>query len=242
MVDLVHGFARHSGRLPGPCRRKAVRAAAASVASPAMRMSALFLRTLREDPADAEVDSHRLLAAGGLHPPGRRPASTPGCRSGSGCCTRSRRSCARRWTGPAPRRCRCRSRSRSSSGSAPAATRTTATSCSASPTARTPAYCLSPTAEEVITTLVAQEYGSYRDLPVNLYQINWKYRDEIRPRFGLLRGREFLMKDAYSFDLDADGPARAATSRCTTRTTACSSGAGSRSGRSRRSRARSAAT
>ena len=66
-------------------------------------------------------------------------------------------------------------------------------------------YCLSPTAEEVVTTLVAQEYGSYRDLPVNLYQINWKYRDELRPRFGLLRGREFLMKDAYSFDLDLDG-------------------------------------
>jgi prolyl-tRNA synthetase len=66
-------------------------------------------------------------------------------------------------------------------------------------------YCLSPTAEEVITTLVAQEYGSYRDLPVNLYQINWKYRDELRPRFGLLRGREFLMKDAYSFDADLDG-------------------------------------
>ena len=66
-------------------------------------------------------------------------------------------------------------------------------------------YCLSPTAEEVVTTIVAQEYGSYRDLPVNLYQINWKYRDELRPRFGLLRGREFLMKDAYSFDADADG-------------------------------------
>src|SRR5512142_1650795 len=66
-------------------------------------------------------------------------------------------------------------------------------------------YCLSPTAEEVITTIVAQEYGSYRDLPVNLYQINWKYRDELRPRFGLLRCREFLMKDAYSFDLDAEG-------------------------------------
>ncbi len=66
-------------------------------------------------------------------------------------------------------------------------------------------YCLSPTAEEVVTTLVAEEYGSYRDLPLNLYQIHWKYRDELRPRFGLLRGREFLMKDAYSFDLDLDG-------------------------------------
>ena len=56
-----------------------------------------------------------------------------------------------------------------------------------------------------MTTIVAQEYTSYRDLPVNLYQINWKYRDELRPRFGLLRGREFLMKDAYSFDADLDG-------------------------------------
>jgi prolyl-tRNA synthetase len=66
-------------------------------------------------------------------------------------------------------------------------------------------YCLAPTAEEVVTTLVAGEYTSYRDLPVNLYQIQWKFRDELRPRFGLLRGREFLMKDAYSFDTDLDG-------------------------------------
>ena len=64
---------------------------------------------------------------------------------------------------------------------------------------------LGPTHEEVVTPLVAQEFGSYRDLPVNLYQIEWKYRDEFRPRFGLLRGREFLMKDAYSFDRDEDG-------------------------------------
>jgi prolyl-tRNA synthetase len=66
-------------------------------------------------------------------------------------------------------------------------------------------FCLAPTAEEVVTTVVAGEYGSYRDLPVNLYQIGWKYRDELRPRFGLLRTREFLMKDAYSFDADLDG-------------------------------------
>jgi len=64
---------------------------------------------------------------------------------------------------------------------------------------------LGPTHEEVVTPLVAGEFGSYRDLPVNLYQIEWKYRDEFRPRFGLLRGREFLMKDAYSFDRDEDG-------------------------------------
>jgi prolyl-tRNA synthetase len=64
---------------------------------------------------------------------------------------------------------------------------------------------LGPTQEEAVTPLVAAEYSSYRDLPVNLYQIEWKYRDEFRPRFGLLRGREFLMKDAYSFDRDDDG-------------------------------------
>src|SRR5581483_1049832 len=66
-------------------------------------------------------------------------------------------------------------------------------------------FALAPTAEEVITVTAAGEYGSYRDLPVNLYQINWKYRDELRPRFGLLRSREFLMKDAYSFDADIEG-------------------------------------
>ncbi len=60
-------------------------------------------------------------------------------------------------------------------------------------------FCLGPTHEEVITTLVRNELRSYKQLPVSLYQIQTKYRDEIRPRFGLLRGREFIMKDAYSF-------------------------------------------
>ena len=62
--------------------------------------------------------------------------------------------------------------------------------------------CLGPTHEEVITDLARREVRSYRDLPVNLYQIQTKFRDEIRPRFGLMRGREFIMKDAYSFDVD----------------------------------------
>ncbi len=62
--------------------------------------------------------------------------------------------------------------------------------------------CLAPTAEEVITDLVRKDVKSYKQLPLNLYQIHWKFRDEIRPRFGLMRGREFLMKDAYSFDKD----------------------------------------
>ncbi len=64
---------------------------------------------------------------------------------------------------------------------------------------------LGPTHEEVVTPLVAGDLPSYRDLPVNLYQVEWKYRDEFRPRFGLLRVREFLMKDAYSFDRDEEG-------------------------------------
>ncbi|MBI2092220.1 MAG: proline--tRNA ligase [Deltaproteobacteria bacterium] len=60
-------------------------------------------------------------------------------------------------------------------------------------------FCIGPTHEEVITDLVRREIKSYRDLPKNLYQINTKYRDEVRPRFGLMRGREFIMKDGYSF-------------------------------------------
>jgi prolyl-tRNA synthetase len=63
-------------------------------------------------------------------------------------------------------------------------------------------YCFGPTHEEVITDLVRREVHSYRQLPLNLYQIQTKFRDEIRPRFGLIRGREFIMKDGYSFDLD----------------------------------------
>jgi prolyl-tRNA synthetase len=66
-------------------------------------------------------------------------------------------------------------------------------------------YCLGPTHEEVITDLVRRDVRSYRDLPLNLYQIQTKFRDEIRPRFGLMRGREFTMKDAYSFDATEGG-------------------------------------
>lgn len=66
-------------------------------------------------------------------------------------------------------------------------------------------YCLAPTHEELITTLVRNELRSYKQLPVNLYQIQNKYRDEIRPRFGLMRSREFVMQDSYSFDTDQKG-------------------------------------
>jgi prolyl-tRNA synthetase len=66
-------------------------------------------------------------------------------------------------------------------------------------------FCLGPTHEEMITTLVRNEVRSYRDLPLRLYQIQNKYRDEIRPRFGVMRAREFIMKDLYSFDRDQEG-------------------------------------
>ena len=168
-----------------------------------MRMSALFLRTLRDDPADADIESHRLLlragyirrVASGIYswlPLGKRVLSTiEGIvrdemdETGAQEVLLPIAQPLELWAktgrdvmyGPLMFRLQDRKEA---------------------------AFCLSPTAEEAITTLVAGEYSSYRDLPVNLYQINWKYRDELRPRFGLLRAREFLMKDAYSFHTDAD--------------------------------------
>ncbi|MEL6437367.1 MAG: proline--tRNA ligase, partial [Pseudomonadota bacterium] len=69
-----------------------------------------------------------------------------------------------------------------------------------------------PTNEEMVTEIFRSYVRSYKDLPLNLYHIQWKFRDEVRPRFGVMRGREFLMKDAYSFDLDYEG-AKAAYNR-----------------------------
>src|SRR5512132_14335 len=65
-------------------------------------------------------------------------------------------------------------------------------------------FCLGPTHEEIVTDLVRRSVRSYRELPINLYQIQTKFRDEVRPRFGLMRGREFIMKDAYSFHTDIE--------------------------------------
>lgn len=70
-------------------------------------------------------------------------------------------------------------------------------------------FCLGATHEEVVTDFVRKDVKSYRDLPVTLYQVQTKFRDEIRPRFGLMRGREFVMKDAYSFDVDNEGAQKA---------------------------------
>ncbi|MHA1559547.1 MAG: proline--tRNA ligase [Alphaproteobacteria bacterium] len=74
------------------------------------------------------------------------------------------------------------------------------------------AMLFGPTAEEVVTDIFRTHVRSYRDLPLNLYNIQWKFRDEVRPRFGVMRGREFLMKDAYSFDIDFEA-SRAAYNR-----------------------------
>src|SRR5436305_9101146 len=162
-----------------------------------MRMSRLFLRTLRDDPADADVDSYRLLVRAGYI---RRVSS--GIYSWLPLGQRVLRNVAQivreemdaagaqEVTLPIAQPLELWQRSGRDAAYGPLMFRL-------HDRKETP-YCLSPTAEELITSLVAGEYSSYRDLPVNLYQINWKYRDELRPRFGLLRGREFLMKDAYS--------------------------------------------
>ena len=83
-------------------------------------------------------------------------------------------------------------------------------------------FFIQPTAEEVITDIARQELRSYRALPVNFYQIQTKFRDERRPRFGVMRGREFTMKDAYSFDRDVEAAAAELPSACTTPTCASS--------------------
>src|SRR3954464_13849624 len=168
-----------------------------------MRMSSLFLRTLRDDPADAEVDSHRLLVRGGYI---RRVAS--GIYSwlplGSRVLHKAEQivreemdaAGAQETVLPIMQPLELWERSGRDAAYGPMMFRLQ--------DRKETGFALAPTAEEVITTMVAGEDSSYRDLPVNLYQINWKYRDEIRPRFGLLRGREFLMKDAYSFHPDVD--------------------------------------
>ncbi len=165
-----------------------------------LRMSTLFLRTLREDPVDAEVPSHRLLVRAGYI---RRAA--PGIYSWLPLGYRVLRNIERivreemdamgaqevhfpallprepyeatnRWTDYRDGIFRLKDRKGDD-------------------------YLLGPTHEEMFTLLVKDLYSSYKDLPVSLYQIQTKYRDEPRPRAGILRGREFVMKDSYSFDV-----------------------------------------
>jgi prolyl-tRNA synthetase len=171
------------------------------------RLSTLFLRTLREDPADAEVDSHKLLVRAGYI---RR--SGPGIFSWLplGLMVKSKiekiireemaaagsqevhfpallpkepYEATGRWEEYGENIFRLKDRKEAD-------------------------YLLAPTHEEVFTLLVKDLYNSYKDLPLSIYQIQIKYRDEARPRAGLLRGREFVMKDAYSFDIDDEGLAK----------------------------------
>ncbi len=168
-----------------------------------MRMSRLFLRTLRDDPAGADIASHRLLlragcirqVASGMYawlPLGQRVLTKVAQ------IVREEMDAAgaQEMTMPITQPLELWERSGRNEAYGPLMFRLE--------DRKEAKFCLSPTAEEVITTIVAGEFESYRDLPVNLYQINWKYRDELRPRFGLLRAREFLMKDAYSFHVDID--------------------------------------
>ncbi|HEX4776505.1 MAG TPA: proline--tRNA ligase [Acidimicrobiia bacterium] len=169
-----------------------------------MRMSRLFSRTLRDDPADAEVDSHRLLVragyirkvASGIYawlPLGERVLQAE-----SGIVRDEMdRAGAQEIVLPIAQPLELWERSGRDAAYGPLMFRLE--------DRKETRFCLSPTAEEAVTALVAADASSYRDLPFVLYQVNWKYRDELRPRFGLLRAREFLMKDAYSFDADVDG-------------------------------------
>lgn len=168
------------------------------------RLSTLFVRTLRDDPAEAEVPSHRLLVRAGYirrAAPGgytwlplgmrvlqrveqivREEMNAIGAQEVHfpALLPRDPYDASGRWTDYGPNLFRLQDR-------------------------RGVDYLLGPTHEEMFTLLVKDLYGSYKDLPVWLYQIQTKYRDEARPRAGLLRGREFVMKDSYSFDLDDDG-------------------------------------
>lgn len=171
------------------------------------RMSSLFLRTLREDPADAEVPSHRLLVRAGyvrrVAPGGfswlplglrvlrniervvREEMNAMGAQEIQfpALLPREPYEATNRWTEYGPNIFRLKDRKGAD-------------------------YLLGPTHEELFALTVKGEYSSYKDYPVTLYQIQTKYRDEARPRAGILRGREFLMKDSYSFDLDDEGLAR----------------------------------
>jgi len=169
-----------------------------------MRMTDLFVPTLRDDPADAEIASHRLLLRAGFV---RRVTS--GVYSMLPLALRVMRTIEAVVRGEME-----------AAGSIEVRVPIVLPAEPWKATGRWQAYgnevfkledrhgremMLGPTQEEVFAPLVAADLPSYRDLPINLFQVEWKYRDEKRPRFGLLRGREFLMKDAYSFDRDEAG-------------------------------------
>ena len=167
-----------------------------------MRLSTYPVKTLRDVPADAEVVSHQLMLRASLI---RRLAAGMYTWLPIGP-ARAAQGREHRPRGNEPRR-RVRSAdadhaARRAVGRNPAAGTSSARNCCASRTGTTGSFCYGPTHEEVITDIARRELKSYRQLPVNFYQIQTKFRDEIRPRFGVMRAREFTMKDAYSFHLD----------------------------------------
>src|SRR5918994_1734550 len=169
-----------------------------------MRVSRLFARTLREDPAEAEVPSHRLLLRAAFI---RKVAAGIYTTMPLGLRTMSKIE-------------RVVREEMDAAGSQELRMPIVLPAEPWKATGRWDAYgdlifrlkdrhgrefVLGPTQEEVVAELAQHELPSYRDLPSNVYQVEWKYRDEFRPRYGLLRGREFLMKDAYSLDRDEVG-------------------------------------
>ena len=188
-----------------------------------MRWTQTLIPTLREAPADAEIVSHKLLLraglirklAGGVYTflplAARAPQGGADCPRGNG-------------PGRGDRGAHARAPAAGNLGAE--RSRRNREQCFVQGKGQLRRqWFLSPTAEEVITTLAANEINSYRQLPKNLYQISVKFRDEIRPRFGLMRAKEFIMKDAYSFDTTDEG-AMATTKKCMTPTRASSRGAG----------------
>lgn len=168
------------------------------------RMSALYAPTLKEDPADAEIPSHRLLLRGGFIrktasglysylPLGWRVLSKIEAIIREEMDASGAQECLLPILGPTT----LWEESGRISQYGPELMRLS--------DRHERAFVLGPTHEEVMTDLVRHELRSYKELPLNLYQISTKFRDELRPRFGLMRGREFIMKDAYSFDADVEG-------------------------------------
>ena len=170
-------------------------------AVPAMRLSKLFLKTLREAPAEAELPSHKLLLRAGLVAPlaaglyGFTPVGWRAMRKVEGLIREEMdRSGAQELHLPALQPVELWEETGRSAAFGDTMFRLT--------DRRERGFVLAPTHEEAVTSLAARQIQSYRDLPVTLYQIQNKFRDEQRPRGGLIRLREFGMKDAYSFDPD----------------------------------------
>ena len=188
------------------------------------RLSHFFLRTLREDPADAEVTSHRLLVRAGYirrQAPGIFAWLPLGLRVKAKieAIIRDEMTNAGAYEVHFPALL-----PREPYEAVRSLGRRTATASSVCKDRKGADYLLAPTHEELFTLLVKDLYSSYKDLPLAIYQIQDKYRDEARPRAGLLRGREFTMKDAYSFDYTDEGLGCLVPGRSATRTSGSSSG------------------